>query len=396
ARGIASGLELLTVSASDWTDAESRLLNATAYISHIAERQQWWTGIAHWTNTPGGQLTLNFHKFDEDSATDIDTEIAMDFVDETTPINKVVYVSKDMSGTDGEQWMKINGVDGCNTMNYQLFGVHKSDSSLGVMSGLNATPENRLDTTFYLPMNREVDWRGIALLNPGDTSATITLNMYIEGSNVAFPSKTGKSQLREVTLTLDSNRRVKGVVGDPGNYGLDLSDLVLDIPDSAHFTGILKIVSDLPIATELIQGDTASSHNEGITGISTFDTTTKLTIPFISNEITSQDGYSYVPHNGIFHLTNVGSASADITVTLYDENGNIVTSETLNSVEPLFSIETSLAVEDGTECFTGSIVFESTEPIAGSYVILASDEENGTLAADEHLQSSMFKMAIAE
>lgn len=392
ARGIASGLELLTVSASDWTDAENRLLNTNVYISHIAEAQQWWTGIAHWTNTPGGELTLNFHKYDENSATDIDTEIIMDFVDGTTPINKVVYVSKDMSGTDGEQWMKISGVDDCNTMNYQLFGVHRSDSSLGVMSGLNATPENRLDTTFYLPMNKDVDWRGIALLNPGTVPATITLDMYIEGSNEAFPSKTGKSQLREVTLILDPMRRVKGVVGDPGNYGLDLSNLVLDIPDSTHFTGMLKIVSDVPIATELVQGDNAWSHNEGITGISTFDTATKLTVPFISNDITSQDGYSYIPHNGIFHITNVGSTSADVTITFYDENGNVAASETVSDMEPLFPIETNLTGEDGTTCFTGSILFESTEPIAGSYVILASDEENGTPTADEHLQSSMFKM----
>ena len=392
AKGIASGLELRTVSATNWADAESQLLSATAYIGHIDESWQWWTGIAHWTNSPGGELTLDFHKYDTDAGSDTDTLISMDFLDGSTPIDKVAYVSEDITHSEDEEWMKISGVNGCNTMSYQLFGVHESSSSLGVMSGLNATPENRLDTTFYVPMSSDVDWRGIALLNPGDTAATITMDMYIEGSNMAFPSKTGKGQLREVTLTLDPNRRVKGVVGDPGNYGLDLSDLVLDIPDPSHFTGILKIVSDVPIVTELVQGDNAWSHNEGITGISSFDTGTRLVIPFISNDTTSPDGFSHTPHDSIFHLTNVGTAAADITVTLYDMNGNVVAADFLGNVAPLFALEISLTGEKDLNHFSGSMVFESTAPLAGSYVILSSDEAGGTLAADGHLQSSMFKM----
>jgi hypothetical protein len=215
----------------------------------------------------------------------------------------------------------------------------------------------------------------------------------VDGSNVAFPSKEGKSQLREIILTLDSKRKVKGVVGASGSQDLDLSNLVLGLSDSTHYSGILKIVSDVPIATELVQGDNAWSHNEGITGISTFDTGTKLVIPFISNDITSPDGFSHTPHNGILHITNVGSANASITVTFMDENGNIVASKILENVVPLFPIETDLASEDNLNHFTGSVVFESTQPLAGSYIILASDEDSGTLAADGHLQSSMFKMA---
>ncbi|NOY23473.1 MAG: hypothetical protein GXO70_08185 [Acidobacteria bacterium] len=392
AKGIASGLELRTVSAADWANAESQLLTTTAYIGHIDESWQWWTGIAHWTNSPGGELALNFHKFDEDSATDVNTPITLDFLDGSTPIDKVAYVSEDLTGTEDEQWMKITGVNGCKTMNYQLFGVHESGSSLGVMSGLNATSENRLATTFYLPMSHDVDWRGIAILNPGDTAATVTLDMYIDGSNVAFPSKGSKSQLREVTLTVAPQKRVKGVIGDDGNYGLDLSSLVLDITDPAHFTGILKIVSDVPIVTELVQGDNAWSHNEGITGISSFDTGTRLVIPFISDDITSPDGNSHTPHNGIYHLTNVGTESAAITVTLYDMNGNVVAADFLDNVEPLFALESSLSGEKDLNHFSGSMVFESTEPLAGSYVILSSDEANGTLAPDGHFQSAMFKM----
>ncbi|RLE19848.1 MAG: hypothetical protein DRJ08_07790 [Acidobacteria bacterium] len=182
------------------------------------------------------------------------------------------------------------------------------------------------------------------------------------------------------------------MVGDPGNYGLDLSDLVLDIPDPSHFTGILKIVSDVPIVTELVQGDNAWSHNEGITGISSFDTGTRLVIPFISNDTTSPDGFSHTPHGSIFHLTNVGTAAADITVTLYDMNGNVVAADFLDNVAPLFALEISLAGEKDLNHFSGSMVFESTAPLAGSYVILSSDEAGGTLAADGHLQSSMFKM----
>ncbi len=394
ARGIASGLELRTVSATGWADAEDKLLTTTAYIGHIDESWQWWTGIAHWTNSPGGELTLDFHKYDEDSSSDIDTPITLDFLDGTTPINKLAYVSEDLTGTEDEQWMKITGVNGCNTMNYQLFGVHESDSSLGVMSGLNATPESRMDTTFYLPMSKNVDWRGIAILNPGETAATVKMDLYIEGSNLAFPSKGGKSQLREITVTVAPAKRVKGVVGDNGNYGLDLSNLVLGIPDPAHFTGILKIVSDTPIVTELVQGDNAWSHNEGITGISGYDVATRLVIPFISNDITSPDGNSHTPHNGIFHITNVGANSADITITLSDMNGNIVATDTLSDVEPLFSLESDLSggEEKDLTHFSGSIVFESTEPLAGSYIILSSDEANGTLAADSHFQSAMFKM----
>ncbi len=391
ARGIASGLELRSVSADDWTDAEAQLLSEVAYIGHIDESWQWWTGIAHWTNSPGGEITLDFHKY-LDTA-DVDTPIAMDFLDGSTPIDKVAYVSQDITGTEDEEWMKITGESGCKTMSYQLFGIHEGGSSLGVMSGLNATPANRLATTFYIPMSKDVDWRGIALLNPGDTAATITLDMFVDGSNVAFPSKEGKSQLREIILTLDSKRKVKGVVGASGSQDLDLSNLVLGLSDSTHYSGILKIVSDVPIATELVQGDNAWSHNEGITGISTFDTGTKLVIPFISNDITSPDGFSHTPHNGILHITNVGSANASITVTFMDENGNIVASKILENVVPLFPIETDLASEDNLNHFTGSVVFESTQPLAGSYIILASDEDSGTLAADGHLQSSMFKMA---
>ncbi len=392
ARGIASGLELQTVSATDWADAENQLLTTTAYIGHIDESWQWWTGIAHWTNSPGGEMTLDFHKYDEGSDTDVDTPFTMDFLDGTTPVNKLAYVSEDITGTEDEEWMKITGVDGCKTMSYQLFGVHESSSSLGVMSGLNATPENRLATVSYIPMTKDVDWRGIALLNPGDTAATVTLDMYVEGSNVANPSKDRKSQLREITLTLEPKRKVKGVVGDPGNYGIDLSDLVLGLADSSHFTGILKVVSSVPIATELVQGDNTWSRNEGITGISSYDVSETLTVPFISNNTTSPDGYSHTPHIGIFHLTNVGDSSADITFTLYDKNGNIVVSDTLTSVDPLFPIEINLSEEDRLAHFSGSIVFESTEPLAGCYTILASDEANGTIAADNHLQSAMFKM----
>ncbi|PJB78241.1 MAG: hypothetical protein CO090_07240 [Acidobacteria bacterium CG_4_9_14_3_um_filter_49_7] len=391
ARGIASGLELRTVSADDWTDAEAQLLSEVAYIGHIDESWQWWTGIAHWTNSPGGEITLDFHKYPDTA--DVDTPIAMDFLDGSTPINKVAYVSQDVTSTEDEEWMKISGVSGCNTMSYQLFGVHEGGSSLGVMSGLNATPANRLATTFYIPMSKDVDWRGIALLNPGDTAATITLDMFVDGSNMAFPSKEGKSQLREIVLTLDSKRKVKGVVGASKTTNLDLSSLVLGLSDSTHFTGILKIVSDVPIVTELVQGDNSWSHNEGITGISAFDTDTKLVIPFISNDTTAPDGFSHTPHNGIFHITNVGSANTSISVTFMDENGNIVASKTLENVAPLFPIEADLSSEDNLDHFTGSIVFESTQPLAGSYVILASDEDSGTLPADGHLQSSMFKMA---
>ncbi|NOZ13702.1 MAG: hypothetical protein GXO69_08670 [Acidobacteria bacterium] len=392
AKGIASGLELRSVAAADWADAENQLLSETAYIGHIDESWQWWTGIAHWTNSPGGKLTLDFHKYDEDSGSDVDTPVSMSFLDGSTPIDKVAYVSEDVSGSEDEEWMKINGVNGCKTMSYQLFGVHESGDSLGVMSGLNATPENRLDTVFYLPMTKDADWRGIALLNPGSTAATVTMDLYVEGSNVANPSKTGKSQLREITLTLAPERKVKGVVGDPGNYGIDLSALVSGLPDPVHFTGILKIVSDIPIATELVQGDNAWSHNEGITGISSFDTGTRLVIPFISNDTTSPDGFSHTPHNSIFHLTNAGDTDADITVTLYDTNGNIVDRDTLENVEPLFAFEINLAGEKDMSHFSGSVVFESSEPLAGAYIILASDEPNGTITADGHLQSSMFKM----
>ncbi len=392
AKGIASGLELRSVSATNWTDAENQLLSKTAYIGHIDESWQWWTGIAHWTNSPGGELTLDFHKYDEESGSDISTPIPMSFLDSSIPIDKIAYVSEDITQSEDEEWMKIDGVTGCKTMSYQLFGVHESGNSLGVMSGLNATPENRLDTVFYLPMTKDADWRGIALLNPGSTAATITMDLYVEGSNIANPSKTGKSQLREITLTLVPKRKVKGVVGDPGNYGIDLSALVSGIPDPAHFTGILKVVSSVPIATELVQGDNAWSHNEGITGISSLDTGTKLIIPFISNDTTSPDGFSHTPHNSIFHLTNVGGTDANITVTLYDNNGNVVERDTLENVEPLYALEINLSGEKDLNHFSGSIAFESTEPLAGAYIIFASDESNGIIAADGHLQSSMLKM----
>ena len=388
APGVAGGLELRTVKADDWAEARKMLLSDKEYIPHIAETWDWWTGVADYTDNPGSSFT--FDMVNHDGSVD---NLVGDFIVDGVDVNKVAYVVEDFSGTQDGSWAIFsNG----SSLSYELFGVHEGDNSLGVLSALNATSTYKLDNEFFVPVN-DVDWSGIAVLNPNDYAVSGVIMQYFVNDSSPVGSFIDS---REVSFNLAPHEKKTGIVGVSEGYDIDLGTFSRD-------DGVIRIVLDNDynqwtgeggLAVELVQGDNSWSHNEGITGLGRLDASKRLVAPYVSNTTVRHDavydnngavvGGSITPHETYLSLTNVDSFDENPSIQLYTNgqpNGQAATVH-LKPHQTWRGTLTDL-FGPGKE---GMLVINSGKMI-GSYTLMGSDV-NAPLAQDKHLQSSMFKM----
>ena len=392
ASGVAGGLELKVVEAGDWDSANSMLLSDKEYFGHVAEGWKWWTGVAIYTDLVGS--SFSFDLFNYDGGVD---NLVGDFVVDGVPVDKVAFVVEDFSGCQDGSWALFgNG----SSLSYELFGVHEDvqngGSSLGVLSGLDATGSYELGNEFFVPVN-DVDWSGIAVLNPNDYAVTGVIEQFFLDDSSPFGSVMA---VHRVPFVLGPYEKKTGIVGVGEGYDFDLGGFSRD-------DGVVRVVLNGDydqwtgvggLAVELVQGDDAWSHNEGITGLGRLDVGKRLVAPYVSNTTVTHDavfdggvmvGGTITPHETYLSLTNVDDGEGDWNVQMYNVDGSPHGNVKIIHLKPFQTWRGTLGDLYGDHV-EGSLVINGGK-LVGSYTLMGSDV-NAPLVADEHLQSSMMKM----
>jgi hypothetical protein len=250
------------------------------YLSHIASNADWWTGISILNTTSSSkELTVEF-----DNGT-------------TKPIT--IAAKKHQAFTinslfGGVLQPNINSAvikNGSGIVGLELFG--SSDSSVdNYLSGILLKDETT--THIYYPhiASNSTWWTGIVAYNPSITSCTLTITPF---------SKDGTS-LSSQTIPLAGQEKYIGTIQN------------LNFPEG---TAWFRIVASSPITGFELFGTNDGKQLGGYTGVGISGTDGV----FAKNEKDGWTGIAFV---------NIEGSSVNVTITAYDDSGNIIDTETLN------------------------------------------------------------------
>ena len=255
--------------------AVSEINTGDIYISHIHSDSSWWTGISL-LNTTSSPRTLTI-EFDNG-----ETKTKRLAANEHNAFTiKDLFEGQSQPGIQSAVIKQASGVVGL-----ELFG---SGSQL---SGI-LLKDNTVTKIYYPHVASDATWwTGIVAYNPSDTSFDITITPYTETGDSLTTTKTH----------IDGKEKYIGTVAD------------LSLPgDTAWF-----------------QIETESS----ITGFELFGTQN-------GNQLAGYTGVGISGKEGIFAklekdgwtgiaFVNIENSSATVTLTAYDDSGNLIATETLN------------------------------------------------------------------
>jgi hypothetical protein len=255
--------------------AVSEINTSDIYISHIASDSNWWTGISllNITSSPK-ELAIEFDNGETKTVDLLANEhkafTIRSLFDEQPQPGICSAVVKDAGGVIGLE-LFIN--DACNQMSGILL---KGDTSTSI---------------WYPHTASEGGWTtGIVAYNPSNTYCAIMITPYTEAGN-------------------PSNSTTKFIAGKEKYIGI-VSDL--DLPEDTVW---LKIEATIPI-----------------TGFELFAKINQLG-GYNSVSISGKEGvFAKIEKNGWTGISfiNLGDSTASISLTAYDDNGNAITTETVD------------------------------------------------------------------
>ncbi len=151
-------------------------LTDTLYFPHIhVEGGYWWTGIAV-NNAAETTNPVTFHAMAADG-TELGSVIWI--IDPYTKLVKLaqnIWTDKGKDFPEGTAWIKAT----CNEqkiIGYELFGTLESQGRR-LLAGLNAATEGYKELVFPHVQSNDNFWTGIAFVNIGNNTATVTATAY--------------------------------------------------------------------------------------------------------------------------------------------------------------------------------------------------------------------------
>ena len=280
--------------------AVSDINTGDIYISHIASNTSWWTGVSLLNTTSSSkELTVEF----DDGTTKPITMAAKEHQKFT--INSLF---------EGVLQPNIKSAvikNGSGIVGLELFGSSDSSGD-NYLSGILLKDDTT--THIYYPhiASDSTWWTGIVVYNPSATSCNLTITPF---------SKDGTS-LTPQTRTLAGKEKYMGVARD------------LNFPDG---TAWFKIDASSPITGFELFGTKDGKQLGGYTGVGISGTDGVFAK-------TEKDGWTGIA------FVNIENAPATVTMTAYDDSGNVIATESFNmaSYEKVVDMAPNLFSQDIT------------------------------------------------
>jgi len=260
--------------------AVSNINAGDIYMSHIASNTNWWTGISILNTTSSSkELTVEF-----DNGTTKPITIAAQ--------EHQAFTINSLFG--GELQPNINSAvikNGSGIVGLELFGSSDSSGD-NYLSGILLKDDTT--TQIYYPhiASNSTWWTGIVAYNPSATSCNLTITPFSENGISLTPQ----------TLALAGHEKYIGVVRD------------LNFPEG---TAWFRIIASSPITGFELFGTNDGNQLGGYTGVGISGTNGV----FAKTEKEGWTGIAFV---------NIENSPATVTMTAYDDSGNVIDTETLN------------------------------------------------------------------
>ncbi|MBW1901318.1 MAG: endo alpha-1,4 polygalactosaminidase, partial [Deltaproteobacteria bacterium] len=304
--------------------AASDVNTGDIYVSHIASDSNWTTGISILNTTSSSKdLTIEF--------------------DDGTTKSKSISANEHQAFTirelfDGNPQQGINSAvikNGGGIVGLEIFGSTE-DSGTNYLSGI-LLKDDTTTNIYYPHIASDTTWgTGVVAYNPSTTSCNLTITPY----------KDDGTSLSSQTIPLAGQEKYMG------------TPEILNLPDGTAWFSILA--------------------SNPITGFELFSTKD-------GNQLGGYTGVSISSKNGVFAkiekdggtgiaFVNIENASAVVTMTAYDDSGNVIATETLNLnahgkvvdvPENLFSKDISTATY---------IAYSSDKEVVGFQLNVSSDD----------------------
>ena len=260
--------------------AVSEINTSDIYISHIASTQDWGTGISLVNTTSSTKvLTIEFDNGETKTKTLAANEHSAFMISS---------LFDDQPQTDIQSAVIKNG---SGIVGLELFGSSDSSGD-NYLSGILLKDETT--THIYYPhiASDSTWWTGIVAYNPSITSCTLNITPFRDNGTLLTPQ----------TILLAGQEKYIGMVQD------------LDLPEG---TAWFKIDATSPITGFELFGTNDGKQLGGYTGVGISSTDGVFAK-------TEKDGWT-----GIVFV-NIENSTATVTMTAYDDTGNVIATETLN------------------------------------------------------------------
>ena len=296
------------------------------YLSHIASKQNWWTGVSFLnTNSSSLNLTIEFNTGQEKTVTLAANE------------HKVFTISSLFNGQpqpDIESGVikNANGVIGL-----ELFGSTEGSEN-SYLSGILLRDDTTTEIYYPHIASDSAWWTGMVAYNPSSSPCTLTIT----------PITATGNPLTSQTLLINGKGKYIGTAA------------TLNLPEN---TAWLKIEGSSAITGFELFGTNNGKQLAGYTGVG----------------ITGKEGiFAKLEQNGGWTgiaLVNIEDTLATVTLTAYDDSGNSVATTTLNlsGYEKVVSMAESLFNGQGISGGT-YISYSSDKDVVGFQLNGSSDE----------------------
>jgi hypothetical protein len=298
-----------------------RAAGGERYLSHFDSTEgSWWTGIAL-ANPNSSSATVALTAYNQSGAPTGNSSI-------TLPANgQKVFQVKDQLSLSGTGWIQI--IPNKQLVGLEIFGNIASGSLAGL------SPSRKPSSNFgFSHFDTTSDWwTGIALANPHNSSAKVTLTAY---------NQSGTS-IGSSTMTLPAN----------GQTVFQVKDQL-----GASGTGWIGVESDQPIVGLEIFGNIATGQITGVPA-STYPSATL----YVSHFDTTAEWWTGIA------LANPNSSQATVTLTAYNQSGTEIGSSTITLPahgQTVFQVKDPPLSVSGT---TGWIRMEADQFIVGLEIL---------------------------
>lgn len=303
--------------------AASDVNTGDVYISHIASDADWTTGISILNTTSSSKnLTIEF----DNGRTKIKTISAYEHQAFTI---RDLFGSNPQSDINSAEIKNGNGIVGL-----EIFGT-TAGSGLNYLSGILLKDETT--TTIYYPhvASGSIWGTGIVAYNPSMTSNSLTITPYNESGTL-------------LSLQAQSLAGQEKYVGSPESLNLPAETAWFSIEASSPITGF-----------ELFS-TTDGNQLGGYTGVGISGTNGV----FAKIDKDGGTGIAFV---------NIENMSIMVTITAYDDNGNVIATEPLNlsAYEKVVDVPSDLFSKDISSATY--IAYSSTGNVVGFQLNVSSD-----------------------
>ncbi len=286
-------------------------------FSHFDTTADWWTGIAL-ANPHSTQANVTLTAYNNQSGNPIGSSAI------TLPASgQKVFLVKDQLGVSGTGWIRVESDQPI--VGLEIFGNIHTGQITGVQASTYPSTilyVSHFDTTAAW-------WTGIALANPNDTSANVTLTAYNQSGTT----------IKSSPITLPANGQTVFQVKDPP---LSVSGT----------TGWIRVESDQPLVGLEILGSVTSGGLAGLVAA----TVVRNNLAF-SHFDTTAAWWTEIA------LANPNDTSANVTLTAYNQSGTTIGSSPITlpaNGQKFFQVKDQLSVSG-----TGWINAISDQPIVG-------------------------------